>query len=60
MNTLARLEELKRNLAQLERKRTPPKAAGGSDGRGREADHPGGDSAPRLDGHHVALVGRDF
>jgi hypothetical protein len=57
MNTLARLEELKRNLAQLERKRTPPKAAGGSDGRGREADHPG---ETRLDGHHVALVGRDF
>ena len=41
MNTLARLEELKRNLAQLERKERPSKVAGGSDGRGREADHPG-------------------
>ena len=41
MNTQARLEELKRNLAQLERKGRPPKVAGGSDGRGREADHPG-------------------
>ena len=41
MNTLARLEELKRNLAQLERKGRPPNVAGGSYARGREADHPG-------------------
>ena len=41
MNTQARLEELKRNLAQLERTGRPPKVAGGSDGRGREAVHPG-------------------
>jgi membrane protein len=41
MNTQARLEELKRNLAQLEGTGRPPKVAGGSDGRGREAVHPG-------------------
>jgi membrane protein len=41
MNTLARLEELKRDLARLERKGRPPKVADGSYARGREADHPG-------------------
>ena len=42
MKPRARLEELKHNLAQLERKRGPPrKAIGGSEERGREADHPG-------------------
>jgi membrane protein len=47
MKTLARLEELKRNLAQLERKRgPPPKAAGGRHERGREADRPA-DIPPR-------------
>ena len=59
MNTQARLEELKRNLAQLERKGRPPKPAGGGEAWSRSG-RSGGDSAARLDGHHVALVGRDF
>ena len=42
MKPRAHLEELKLNLAQLERKkRPPPRVAGGRDERGREADHPG-------------------
>jgi membrane protein len=43
MNTTARLEALKRDLAEVERKSTRhrPSGSGGERERGREADHPG-------------------
>jgi hypothetical protein len=43
MNTTARLDDLKRDLARLERKRTGPSGKGHAieEGRGREAAHPG-------------------
>lgn len=41
MNTSARLEELKRDLAQLERKSSPRRLSGGGDERGRDAHRPG-------------------
>ena len=43
MSTTARLDDLKRDLARLERKRTGPPREGHAieEGRGREAEHPG-------------------
>jgi membrane protein len=41
MNPTARLEELKRDLAQVMKTRSPTQRAGSESDRGREADHPG-------------------
>jgi hypothetical protein len=59
MGTTARLEDLKRDLARLEQKRTgSPRGTHTADGgRGREAEHPRANSEPRLDGRAVARLG---
>ena len=41
MSTTARLEELKRDLAQMEKRGSRTRRAGSESDRGREADHPG-------------------
>ena len=41
MSTPARLEELKRDLAQMENRQSGPRWSGGGSECGREADHPG-------------------
>jgi membrane protein len=41
MNPTARLEELKRDLAQVMKTRSPTQRSGSESDRGREADHPG-------------------